>query len=275
MGSPGLKSPGCDTGYRLLHSAYDDTLVHGARIVYVGHATVLVEVDSVRMLTDPVLRRRFAHLRRAGEVDLEALRGLDAVVVSHGHFDHLDFPSLALLGHEVPILAPRGAGRLLEKRGFVSVTELVAGEEHRVGTVTVRATAAVHDPRRRPFGMRADPLGFVIAGSRTVYFAGDTELFDEMGALGPVDVALVPISGWGPRLGAGHMNSRAAAEAVRRLRARVAVPIHWGTYFPLRADLRGLPPLVEGPAEEFSRRVREAAPGTDVRVLRPGEATDV
>jgi L-ascorbate metabolism protein UlaG (beta-lactamase superfamily) len=247
----------------------------GARIVYVGHATVLVDLDGVRLLTDPVLRRRFMHLRRVGEVDTGALRGLDAVLISHGHFDHLDLPSLELLGRDVPLVVPRGAGRMLERRGFGSVTELGVGDEHRVGSLAVRATAAVHDPRRWPFGMRADPLGFVIDGSRMVYFAGDTELFSDMAALGPVDVALVPISGWGPRIGAGHMDSRAAAEAVRLLRASIAVPIHWGTYFPLRADLRGLPPLVEGPAEEFRSRVSEVAPGADVRVLRPGEATDV
>jgi L-ascorbate metabolism protein UlaG (beta-lactamase superfamily) len=246
-----------------------------SRIVYVGHATVLLDLDGVRLLTDPVLRSRFAHLRRAGKVDLEALRDLDAVLISHGHFDHLDLPSLERLGRDVPILAPKGARRLLEKKGFGSVVELAVGDEHRVGPLAVRGTAAVHDPMRRPFGMRADPLGFVIQGSRSVYFAGDTEVFDEMAALGPVDIALVPIAGWGPRVGAGHMDARAAAEAVRLLRPSLAVPIHWGTYFPLRADLRGLPPLVEGPAEEFRARVRAVAPDTEVRVLRPGEATEV
>jgi L-ascorbate metabolism protein UlaG (beta-lactamase superfamily) len=246
-----------------------------ARIVYVGHATVLVDLDGVRLLTDPVLRRRFAHLRRVGDVDTEALRDLDAVLISHGHFDHLDLPSLELLGRAVPLVVPRGAGRLLERRGFGSITELAVGEEHRVGSLAVRATAAVHDSRRRPFGMRADPLGYLVEGSRSVYFAGDTELFDDMASLGPVEVALVPISGWGPRLGAGHMDARAAAEAVRLLQASIAVPIHWGTYFPLRANLRGLPPLIEGPAEEFRSRVSDVAPGADVRILRPGEATDV
>jgi L-ascorbate metabolism protein UlaG (beta-lactamase superfamily) len=245
------------------------------RIVYVGHATVLVDLDGVRLLTDPVLRRRFAHLRRVGDADLAALQELDAVLISHGHFDHLDLPSLERLGREVPILAPKGARRLLEKRGLGPVVELEVGDEHRVGSLAVRGTAAVHDPRRRPFGMRADPLGFAIEGSRSVYFAGDTEVFDEMAALGPVDVALVPIAGWGPRVGPGHMDAREAAEAVRLLRPSLAIPIHWGTYFQLRADLRGLPPLVEGPAEEFRARVAEVAPETEVRVLRPGEATEV
>lgn len=247
----------------------------GARIVYVGHATVLVEMDGLRLLTDPVLRPRFAHLRRVGEVDAGALRGLDAVLVSHLHFDHLDFPSLDLLGREVPVVVPRGAANLLSRKGFRSVTELAVGDEHRIGTLTLRATPAQHDPRRMPFGTRAEPLGYVIAGSRSAYFAGDTGLFDEMATFGPVDLALVPISGWGPKLGAGHMGPRAAAEAVRLLRASIAVPIHWGTYVRIQADLRGLPSLVEAPAEEFECHVREVAPGTEVRILRPGDATAV
>jgi L-ascorbate metabolism protein UlaG (beta-lactamase superfamily) len=246
----------------------------GARIVYVGHATVLVEVDGLRLLTDPVLRPRLAHLRRVGEVDAGALRSLDAVLISHVHFDHLDLPSLELLGREVPVVAPRGASGLLTRRGFRSVTELGVDEEHRLGSLTLRATAAVHDPRRRPFGVRADPLGYVLEGSRTVYFAGDTELFQDMASLGPVDVALVPISGWGSRLGAGHMDSRDAADAVRLLQASIAVPIHWGTYFPLRARRRGRA-LADAPTDEFRRRVRDVSPGTEVRVLQPGEETTV
>jgi L-ascorbate metabolism protein UlaG (beta-lactamase superfamily) len=246
----------------------------GARIVYVGHATVLVEIDGLRLLTDPVLRPRLAHLRRVGEVEPETLRNIDAVLISHVHFDHLDLPSLKLLGREVQVVVPRGASRLLTQRGFRSVTELAVDEVHRLGPLVLRATAAVHDPRRRPFGIRAEPLGYVIRGSRTVYFAGDTELFDDMASLGPVDVALVPISGWGRRLGAGHMDARAAADAVRLLQASIAVPIHWGTFFPMQALRRGRA-LADAPTEEFRSRVSEVAPGTDVRVLRPGEATDV
>ncbi|HEV2951747.1 MAG TPA: MBL fold metallo-hydrolase, partial [Actinomycetota bacterium] len=221
----------------------------GARIVYVGHATVLVEMDGVRLLTDPLLRGRLLHLRRIGEVDTEALGDVDAVLISHLHFDHLDLPSLRLLGRDVPIVVPRGAGRLLARKGFGSVTELGIGEELRVGAVSVRGTPASHDAGRVPFGARAEPMGHAITGSRAMYFAGDTDLFDGMEALGPVDVALVPIWGWGPSLGAGHMTPRQAAEAVRALHASVAIPIHWGTSFTLQSALRRTRPVVDSPAE--------------------------
>lgn len=243
-------------------------------IMYVGHATVLIDMDGVRVLTDPLLRSRVVHLRRVGKVNAAALRNVDAVLVSHLHYDHLDIPSLEQLGRDVLLVVPRGAGRLLEKKGFNSVTELAAGDELQLGALRVRGTPAVHDAGRMPFGTRAQAMGHVIAGTRSVYFAGDTDVFEGLAALAPVDVALVPIWGWGPTIGAGHMNPGEAAEAVRMLRASIAIPIHWGTYFPIHVGLRGRPAFLEGPAVAFAAHMRELAPDADVRVLRPGEETD-
>jgi L-ascorbate metabolism protein UlaG (beta-lactamase superfamily) len=245
------------------------------RIVYVGHATVLVDMDGVRVLTDPLLRTRLLHLRRVGQVDVVERDSVDAVLISHLHFDHLDFPSLEQLGRDVPVVVPRGGRRLLDKKGFRSVTEVGEGEETRIGNLTVRGTPAIHDPRRLPFGARAAPLGYMITGSRSVYFAGDTDLFDGMAGLGPVDVALLPIWGWGPSLGPGHMSPREAAKAARMLRASVAVPMHWGTFFPLQSALRGKPAFIDRPVEEFKTHMEALARATEVRALRPGEETIV
>jgi L-ascorbate metabolism protein UlaG (beta-lactamase superfamily) len=242
-----------------------------ARIVYVGHATVLVEIDGVRLLTDPLLRPRILHLRRLGGIAVPALDDVDAVLISHLHFDHLDLRSLQQLGRDVSVLVPRGAGELLERKGFTAVTELDVGDDLRVGAVAIRTTPALHDAKRGLFGRRAEPMGYVIDGSRSVYFAGDTDLFDGMAALGAIDIALVPIWGWGPSLGPGHLNPRTAAEAVRRTGATTAIPIHWGTLFPLQARLRGLPLFLETPPEEFEAHMREVAPGVDVHILHPGE----
>jgi L-ascorbate metabolism protein UlaG (beta-lactamase superfamily) len=244
-----------------------------ARIVYVGHATVLVDLDGVRLLTDPVLRPRLMHLRRVGKVDTSVLRGVDAVLVSHAHFDHLDLPSLERLGRELPMIVPRGAGGLLRRRGFRAVTELDVGDELHIGELSIRGTPALHPAERMPFGMKADPMGHLIAGSRSVYFAGDTERFDGMSDLGPVDVALLPVAGWGPNLGPGHMGPRDAAEAAQLLRAATVIPIHWGTLYPAHKGLRGTPEAIERPAEEFSECLRELAPEIEARVLRPGDET--
>jgi L-ascorbate metabolism protein UlaG (beta-lactamase superfamily) len=228
---------------------------------------VLIELDGVRLLTDPLLRNRVAHLRRVAPVDPGSLGELDAVLVSHVHYDHLHLPSLRRLPRSVRIVVPRGAGSLLRRQGFDDVVEVGAGEETEVRGLVVRATHAEHPASRGPFMVKAASLGFVAAGSVSVYFAGDTDLFDGMAALGPLDVALVPIWGWGPSLGPGHLDPRRAAEGVARLRADIAVPIHWGTYYPLH-ERRG-PFLVE-PPEEFRRAVAELAPETDVRVLPLG-----
>ena len=247
----------------------------GARIVFVGHSTILIEMDGVRLLTDPLLRVRLLHLRRVAPVDREGLEGPDAVLISHGHRDHLDIASLRFIGRETRIVVPTGAAGLLRKKGFANVEELSIGEELQIGGVVVRGVPAIHDSKRRPLGIRAVPMGHLVQGSRTVYFPGDTDVFDGMSELGPVDVALLPIWGWGPSLGHGHMGPSEAAEAALLLQARVVVPIHWGTYFPFQSAVRGTPSFLESPPEEFVKRLEAIAPDIDVRLLHPGEATTV
>jgi L-ascorbate metabolism protein UlaG (beta-lactamase superfamily) len=245
--------------------------VPAARITYVGHATVLIEVGGARLLTDPVLRSRVAHLRRHGPAP-EVPAGIDAVLVSHLHHDHLDLPSLRLLAGSPRVIAPRGVGPMLRRAGF-ETEEVRPGDWADVNGVRVEAVRAVHPSGRWPVaGVSGEPLGFVVAGSPSVYFAGDTDLFEEMGELAPLDVALVPIAGWGPRLGPGHMNASRAAQAVALLRPRVAVPIHWGTLHP-RTTRRG--DWFTSPAEAFAAQAAELAPESEVRVLQPGESTSI
>ena len=246
-----------------------------ARIEYVGHATVLVDLDGVRLLTDPLLRNRVAHLRRTGPVSTRAQRGIDAVLVSHAHYDHLDLPSLEKLGKKLPVVVPRGLGGLLRKRRFESILEVEVGETFAIGSLQIRAVHADHDGSRGPFGASADPVGYVISGSKSVYFAGDTDLFDGMAELGPVDVALIPIWGWGPGLGGGHLDPKGAAEAVARIKPGLAIPIHWGTYYPIHLGLMRVPGFVDVPPLEFVAAMTETAPDVEVRVLQVGEGVEL
>jgi L-ascorbate metabolism protein UlaG (beta-lactamase superfamily) len=246
-----------------------------ARIEYVGHATVLVDLDGVRVLTDPLLRNRVAHLRRVAPLDARARRGVDAVLISHAHYDHLDIPSLEKLGKSLPVVVPRGLAGLLRKRRFEAVIEVDVDETFRIGDLEVRAVPAEHEGSRAPFGVSANALGYVITGSRSLYFAGDTDLFEGMAELAPVDIALIPIWGWGPRAGAGHLDPKSAADAVALVRPELVVPIHWGTYFPIHLGLRGAPDFIDLPPAEFVAAVQATAPGVSVRVLRPGESLDL
>jgi L-ascorbate metabolism protein UlaG (beta-lactamase superfamily) len=236
-----------------------------ARLVYVGHATVLIELDGIHLLTDPVLRPRIAHLRRHGALDTTALRDVGVVLVSHVHYDHLDRGSLRRLPARTTIVAPRGAKRVL--RRFPDVREVDVGDDVSIGEVRIEATPALHTSSRAT--VRWTPaLGFLIHGSRQVYFAGDTDLFPEMELLaGSLDLALLPVAGWGPRLPPGHLDPERAAEALRLLRPRIAVPIHWGTYALAGRRTSADPP------ETFRRFAAERAPEVEIRVLPPGGAT--
>jgi L-ascorbate metabolism protein UlaG (beta-lactamase superfamily) len=232
---------------------------------------VLVDLDGARLLTDPVLRNRVAHLRRRERVDPAQYTNIDAVLISHLHFDHFDLPSLERLGLGMQVVVPRGGGGMLTRRGFRRVAEVEAGDEIRIGALTICPTYAEHDGLRLPFfGARALTLGYTITGGRRIYFAGDTDLFRGMAEIGrSLDIALVPIWGWGPTAGAGHLDPRRAAEALRLLRPLVAVPIHWGTYAPLGIG-RLQTALLADHVAEFRRHAAELAPGVEVHVLGLG-----
>jgi L-ascorbate metabolism protein UlaG (beta-lactamase superfamily) len=241
-----------------------------ARIEYIGHSTVEIELDGVRLLTDPLLRTRVAHLLRA--VPLEGdLPRVDAVLVSHGHYDHLDLPSLRRLPGSPLVVVPRGLGHGVDE---FDVVELEEGDQVEVGSVTVQATHAEHEGGR-PLRGQGEALGYALLGSRSIYFAGDTGLFEEMDGLIPeLDLALIPIWGWGATLGRGkHLDPVSAAEAVRRLRPKLAVPIHWGTYRPFHRSSRVA--FLTEPAEAFARAAASVAPDVEIRVLRPGERVEL
>jgi L-ascorbate metabolism protein UlaG (beta-lactamase superfamily) len=237
---------------------------------WLGHATVLLELGGARLLTDPLLRSRLGHLSRRVPVPSELGR-VDLVLVSHVHRDHLDISSLAAVAGTPAIVAPLGAGDLLRNRGFEHVIELGEGESTTLRGVRITAAAAHHRARRGLLSPWIPSLGFVIEGGERIYFAGDTDIYEAMAELAALDVALLPVWGWGPRLGQGHLNPRTAAEALRLLRPRIAVPIHWGTYFPIGQGGRRL----TDPPHEFARHAAELAPEVEVRVLAPGEGFEL
>lgn len=240
-------------------------------LTYVGHATVLLEVGGARVMTDPMLRSRAGFLRRHPEQVASAhCTDIDLVLISHLHRDHLDLASLRALPRTTPVIVPRGGGAIVTGAGLREVAEIAVGETLSAGGVEVSAVPAEHDDRRDPWGARAEPVGFVVSdGRRRIYFAGDTDLFDGMASLGSLDLALLPVWGWGHKLGAGHLDPERAARALQMLRPRLAVPIHWGTYHPAGMR-RTLGDRLTEPPLEFARLAAEYAPEVRVEVLEPG-----
>ncbi|HET9518321.1 MAG TPA: MBL fold metallo-hydrolase [Actinoplanes sp.] len=252
----------------------------GCRVTWWGHSTVWLQDSGVRLLTDPLLTDRLAHLhRRAGPApDLPGAP--DAVLLSHLHADHFHLPSLRSLPGKPLLVVPQGAvsfvARSLGAAAAERCVELAPGDSTTVGAVRVRAIPAAHDGGRGPWSrQRAMAVGYVVEGAVSTWFAGDTGLFDAMTELGPVDLALIPVGGWGPTLGAtGHLDARDAAEALRRVRASWAVPVHYGTFWPL--GLGGLRQhMFSGPGDAFARYAATASPSTRVHVLAHGQSLTV
>ena len=250
-------------------------------VTFAGHATVLLELDGVRLLTDPLLRKRIGVLIRRSPVPPPAVRrDLDAVLISHAHLDHLDVPSLRLIDRRTPVVAPRGLGTLLRRLGFVPLEmdvgdEVEIGPAHAAGSsgrVRVKAVPADHAGTRHPLAAESPALGYVVAGGLSAYFAGDTGLYDGMRDLAPIDVAVLPVGGWGPRLPSDHLNPLSAAKALELLRPAACVPVHWGTIYP-----PWLPPEFNAKWAEwphaFARHAAQLTPEVDVRILQPGEST--
>jgi L-ascorbate metabolism protein UlaG (beta-lactamase superfamily) len=138
--------------------------------------------------------------------------------------------------------------------------------------VRVSAVPADHAGTRYPLASEAPALGYVVAGAMSAYFAGDTGLYDGMAEFAPIDVAVLPVGGWGPRLPSDHLNPLSAAKALELLRPAACVPVHWGTIYP-----PWLPPAFNAKWGEwpyaFARYAAHLAPEVDVRVLQPGETT--
>ena len=257
--------------FAALHILMTDT-----QLTFVGHATILIEFDGVRLLTDPILRDKVMHLRRRTQVFETAwYRDIDAVLLSHLHYDHLDFPSLELLRDDTKMIVPTGMGAMLQRRGFENIQELALDAVTSIGPVSITATRADHDRARFRYGPAADTLGFVISGSSTIYFPGDTDIFPEMKDIATsLDVALMPVWGWGPTLGKGHLDPYRAALALQLLKPRIAIPIHWGTLYPFGMNLLN-PDFLFDPPHSFARHAADLSPQVEVKILQPGETCTI
>ncbi|MGC3996876.1 MAG: MBL fold metallo-hydrolase [Anaeromyxobacter sp.] len=220
----------------------------GLRVTWLGHSTLLLELDGFRLLTDPVWGERASPWRFAGPrrfqpapVSIDALPALDAVLLSHDHYDHLDLPTIqALARRPVTFVTALGVGAHLEAWGVppARILELDWWEDAPLhgGALRVTAAPAQHFSGR---GLRDRNAtlwcSFAVATARhRVYFGGDTgptPEHAEVGArLGPFDLAMLEVGAHHPAWGAIHLGPERALEAQARLGGPPLLPIHWGTF---------------------------------------------
>lgn len=260
------------------------------RITWVGHASFLVQAGGLNLLTDPVWSRRASPSQWVGParftppgVAFDDLPPIDAVLLSHDHYDHLDKPTVRRLrqrfGAGLRWVTPLGYAELLGRWGVTAVTELDWGQTTWLGAegepVKVTCLPAQHWTRRRLREMN-DRLWAAFAlqtgGGRRLFFAGDSGYFAGYGEIGrrhgPFDAALIPVGAYEPRwfMRPAHMNPEEAVQTYRDLGGHGAlVPMHWGTFRLTDED-----PLE--PPERLRAAWSEAAlPAEDLALLRHGE----
>lgn len=242
------------------------------QVTWLGHSTVVIDVAGRRLITDPLLRRHSGALRRRGRPPgTHQWQGVDAVLLSHLHHDHAELRSLRMLGNAPVVTGPANAA-WLRRRGLRGVDP--QGWYDLGSGVLVRLVKAVHHARPMPHRPNEAHGHLLRADDAAVWVAGDTELYDEMSELprdagcDRIDLAVVPVGGWGPRLSPGHMGPEEAAVACAMTRSRWVLPYHWGTH---HAPLVGrLGDWMDRPLVRLEEALARTAPGCRIVRAVPG-----
>lgn len=253
------------------------------QITYIGHATLLIEVGGVRVLTDPNFESKLGGVLSrvaAPGIALDALPALDALLLTHAHADHLSFKSLRLLPRDIPLYAPPAVARWLIRKGFTHAIPVDDGD-----AVTIGAALRVHTGRATHRGNRygydrwrsATNMYLLETDEESAFFAGDTALTPSTHHLvervlwarqRQLDIALLPIGyapAWKPGFRRGHLTGDDALTLFQTLRARAMLPYHWGTFRHVTAG-----------AHDAIERLRTSLAQHDARervhVIEPGES---
>jgi L-ascorbate metabolism protein UlaG (beta-lactamase superfamily) len=254
------------------------------KVTYIGHATLLLEIGGATILTDPnfdpKLGRILPRVSPPG-IALERLPKLDAILLTHAHADHLSFDSLERLPRDIPLHAPPVVAKWLRRLGFSHAEPLAPGDTARVRETTIHAAEATHRGNRYGYDRwRASANMYLLDAGETMFFAGDTALVQDTHGLvertlwqkgRELDLALLPIGWapwWKPGFRKGHLTHEDALALFERLRARVLVPYHWGTF-------RHVTSTAHDAIKRLRERLVDHHLSASVRIIEPGESLEV
>jgi L-ascorbate metabolism protein UlaG (beta-lactamase superfamily) len=263
------------------------------KITYIGHATLLLEIGGITILTDPNFDPKLGGVLprvSAPGIALDKLPPLDAILLTHAHADHLSFDSLRRLPRVPPLFAPPVIAAWLRRKGVAQAIGLAPGESATMHGVTVYAASATHRGNRYGYDWwRSDANMYLVdananadraAAGETIFFAGDTALMNDTHHLveqvlwrrgRQLDLALLPIGyapSWKPGFRRGHLTHDDALELFERLRARIFVPYHWGTF-------RHVTSTAHDAIRRLRARLESHHLSSAVRILEPGESLEL
>jgi L-ascorbate metabolism protein UlaG (beta-lactamase superfamily) len=253
------------------------------QITYIGHATLLLEIAGIRVLTDPNFELklgRFLPRVTAPGLEIDALPKLDALLLTHAHADHLSFKSLDRLPRDIPLYAPPAVAHWLTKKGYSHAVSLAAGERADLGSkLNVHAGRATHQGSR--YGLdrwrSATNMYLLESSAESAFFAGDTALTSSTHHLveqvlwkygRQLDIALLPIGyapAWKPGFRRGHLTGDDALTLFQTLQARAMLPYHWGTFRHVTSSAHDAIDRLRATLRQHDARER-------VHVIEPGES---
>lgn len=241
---------------------------------WIGHSSFLIQMNGLNILTDPVFEKRMGFSKRLSEpgLSLDELPEIDIVVISHGHYDHLEFPTLKRLKGDPTFYVPSGLKSLFHKKGYQKVVEADWWDDFHHKGIDIHFVPAQHWTRRSLFDTNTSHWGGWIFQSEkeTYYFVGDTGYFrgfQEIGKRFAIDIVFMPIGAYEPEwfMNVSHINPEDAVKAFIELQAKMFVPMHYGAY--RLADDTGHEAL----ERLFSEWYRMKLPPQQLNVLKIGE----
>ncbi len=238
--------------------------------VFIGHSTVLVQLDGQNFLTDPIYRERLYILKRHQPpgIPLQSLPVLNFILISHGHLDHMDLETLSSFPPNTSVVIPKKLEGYMHDLGFQDVRALSWGEHTSVGSLVIYALPVKHYSGRSLYETQSIPQSYLVQGTKNIFFCGDsglTPVFQDIGKTFSIALALLPIGCYKPKsFRSIHMGPEDALEAMRMLGAKRMIPIHWGAF---RLSLEP----VEDPPKRFLRLLAEQKINPYAVLLQPGE----